>query len=75
MTQILQSATSKATSKDISVKATARFDVSSAFKKLLLHISRANQRLALLELDDDQLKDIGVTRREAEREAKKWFGS
>lgn len=75
MAQILRSAAPKATRRDRSGKKTPFFGASSVFKKLLLHISRANQRLALSELDDDQLKDIGVSRREAEREAKKWFGS
>ena len=35
--------------------------------------SRRRQRHALLELDDDRLADIGVTRQQAEQEARKPF--
>jgi uncharacterized protein YjiS (DUF1127 family) len=40
---------------------------------LMRGLERANQREDLSELNDFQLADIGVTRREAEREAGKWF--
>ncbi|OCW58744.1 DUF1127 domain-containing protein [Hoeflea olei] len=36
---------------------------------------RRRQRLHLGELDDHLLKDIGVSRREARREASRWFFS
>jgi uncharacterized protein YjiS (DUF1127 family) len=35
--------------------------------------SRRRQRQALIELDDDRLADIGVSRQQAEREAGKPF--
>jgi uncharacterized protein YjiS (DUF1127 family) len=35
--------------------------------------SRRCQRRALLELDDDRLADIGVSRQQAEQEARKLF--
>lgn len=34
---------------------------------------RRRGRQALLELDDRLLKDIGVTREQAERQSRKWF--
>jgi uncharacterized protein YjiS (DUF1127 family) len=45
----------------------------SAIGRLMRLIDRSNQRCDLSELDDFLLADIGVTRREAEREAGKWF--
>jgi uncharacterized protein YjiS (DUF1127 family) len=45
----------------------------SALRWLMRLLDRANQRNDLSELSDFQLADIGVTRREAEREAGKWF--
>jgi uncharacterized protein YjiS (DUF1127 family) len=45
----------------------------SALQWLMRGLERANQRGDLSELSDGQLADIGVTRREAEREAGKWF--
>jgi uncharacterized protein YjiS (DUF1127 family) len=43
------------------------------FRALVLWINRAEQRRALAELDDDQLRDIGKTRREALFESRKPF--
>jgi uncharacterized protein YjiS (DUF1127 family) len=40
---------------------------------LMRLLDRAKQRNDLSALSDDQLADIGVTRREAAREAGKWF--
>jgi uncharacterized protein YjiS (DUF1127 family) len=34
---------------------------------------RRHERQAILELDDRLLNDVGVTRDEAERQARKWF--
>ena len=45
----------------------------SAPAALMRLLDRSKQRSDLSELTDDQLADIGVTRREAEREAGKWF--
>jgi uncharacterized protein YjiS (DUF1127 family) len=45
----------------------------SALRWLMRLLDRANQRNDLSELSDGQLADIGVTRREAEREAGKWL--
>jgi uncharacterized protein YjiS (DUF1127 family) len=44
-----------------------------AFEKLMQLMERAHQRRALLELEEDQLDDIGITRAEARREAGKRF--
>ncbi len=38
-----------------------------------LALQKAGQRRRLLELDDDQLSDIGITREDAVREARKGF--
>ncbi len=38
-----------------------------------LWVSRAKQRSRLADLDDRLLADIGITRAEAEAEARKWF--
>ncbi len=38
-----------------------------------LALQKAGQRHRLLELDDDQLSDIGITREDAVREARKGF--
>ena len=43
------------------------------FNRLLLWQERASQRQALSSLDDRMLRDIGVTRAEAERESGKPF--
>jgi uncharacterized protein YjiS (DUF1127 family) len=45
----------------------------SAIEWLMRFQDRANQRRDLSELTECQLADIGVTRREAAREAGKWF--
>jgi uncharacterized protein YjiS (DUF1127 family) len=45
----------------------------SALEWLMLLLDRAKQRNDLSELTDFQLADIGLSRREAEREAGKWF--
>jgi uncharacterized protein YjiS (DUF1127 family) len=50
-----------------------RIGFKSAIEWLMRLLDRANQRSDLSELSDFQLADIGVTRREAEREAGKWF--
>jgi uncharacterized protein YjiS (DUF1127 family) len=42
-------------------------------KAYALAIERSKQRRQLLEMDDRQLKDIGITRIEAEQEARKPF--
>ena len=46
---------------------------SSALHWLMRLLDRAKQRNDLCELTDVQLADIGLSRREAEREAGKWF--
>jgi uncharacterized protein YjiS (DUF1127 family) len=43
----------------------------NAIGKLMQLIERAHQRKALAELDKDQLDDIGISREEARREARK----
>ncbi len=43
------------------------------FETLWLWQTRAEQRMRLLTLDDHELRDIGVTRAEAEAEARKPF--
>jgi uncharacterized protein YjiS (DUF1127 family) len=43
------------------------------FDWLMRRLEMSNQRNDLSELSEFQLADIGVTRREAEREAGKWF--
>jgi uncharacterized protein YjiS (DUF1127 family) len=50
-----------------------RIGFSNAVDWLMRFQDRANQRIDLSELSDSQLADIGVTRRQAEREARKWF--
>ena len=45
----------------------------SALAALMRLLDRSKQRSDLSELTDIQLADIGVSRREAEREAGKWF--
>lgn len=45
----------------------------AVWQKLEIWQERANQRHRLLELDERLLKDIGVSRAEAEREAQKPF--
>ncbi|GAB4349184.1 MAG: hypothetical protein Kow006_10560 [Gammaproteobacteria bacterium] len=47
--------------------------VTTGWQQLELWQERANQRHRLLELDDRLLKDIGISRAEAEREARKPF--
>lgn len=42
-------------------------------RALDLALCKAEQRRQLLELDDDQLADIGLTRRAAREEAKKYL--
>jgi uncharacterized protein YjiS (DUF1127 family) len=42
-------------------------------RQLLIELQKARQRGILLELDDRLLQDIGVTREEARREARKPF--
>ena len=42
-------------------------------RQLLIELQKARQRGLLLELDDRFLQDIGVTREEARREARKPF--
>jgi uncharacterized protein YjiS (DUF1127 family) len=41
-------------------------------KRLAAWVGRRRQRALLAELTDDQLRDIGLTRREADREASSW---
>jgi uncharacterized protein YjiS (DUF1127 family) len=50
-----------------------RVGIRSVVDWLMRLLERANQRRDLSELSDNQLADIGVTRREAAREAGKWF--
>jgi uncharacterized protein YjiS (DUF1127 family) len=50
-----------------------RGSAQTALGWLMRCLERANQRNDLSELSESQLADIGVTRREAEREAGKWF--
>ncbi len=40
---------------------------------IVLAARRAEERRTLLELDADRLRDIGVIRHEARREASRWF--
>ena len=49
------------------------FAAGSFLDWLLRFLDRSKQRDDLSELDDGQLADIGLTRREAKREAGKWF--
>ena len=48
-------------------------NAASALAALMRLLDRAKQRNDLSELTDVQLADIGVTRREAERESGKWL--
>jgi uncharacterized protein YjiS (DUF1127 family) len=50
-----------------------RISFKSVVDWLMCFQDRANQRRDLSELSECQLADIGVTRREAAREAGKWF--
>jgi uncharacterized protein YjiS (DUF1127 family) len=50
-----------------------RIGLRSGVEWLMRLLDRSNQRIDLSELSDSQLADIGLTRREAEREAGKWF--
>ena len=45
-------------------------DIAPALARLW---QRRRQRQALLELDDRLLKDIGLTREQAQRQAARWF--
>ena len=47
--------------------------VAHGFKQVWVMWDRQRQRRALVELDDHQLKDIGKTREEALKEARKPF--
>ncbi len=47
--------------------------VDRAFETLWLWQTRAGERMHLLTLDDHELRDIGITRAEAEAEARKPF--
>jgi uncharacterized protein YjiS (DUF1127 family) len=44
-----------------------------AFRRIVLWNQKHRQRRALLELDDHQLSDIGISREAARREAAKYF--
>lgn len=50
-----------------------KWSMGAVIAMLLQWHERAHQRRALLTLDDRMLKDIGVSRAEAEREANKPF--
>lgn len=51
-----------------------RHQLTSRFsKRLWCWFQRSRQRRALLRLDQRMLKDIGISRCDAEREAAKWF--
>ena len=47
--------------------------LAAAWRLIVRSIDRSNQRRALAEMEDHMLRDIGITRVEAAREAGKWF--
>jgi uncharacterized protein YjiS (DUF1127 family) len=51
----------------------ARFSLASALTRLEAILERRRSRKALLEMTDDQLKDIGLSRSEAHGEAYRPF--
>ena len=51
----------------------ARFSLTSALTRLEAILERRRSRKALLEMTDDQLKDIGLSRSEAHGEAYRPF--
>lgn len=54
------------------VRPALRLQVDRAFARVKLWRYRQRQRAALRSLDDDRLKDIGVTRAAAEREGRRY---
>ena len=51
----------------------SRFSVNSMLARLEWQFDKRRSRSALLDLSDDLLKDIGVSRLDANREARRWF--
>jgi uncharacterized protein YjiS (DUF1127 family) len=58
---------------DISQSSGPRFSVTSAAAWLERQLERRRSRKALLEMSDDQLKDIGLSRSDADGEARRRF--
>lgn len=50
-----------------------RRSVAGVAATLQLWREKSRQRRALRDLDEHQLADVGITRWDAEREARKWF--
>jgi len=48
-------------------------DICTAYRRTLWLKQRQNTRQQLLDLSDDQLKDIGISREAAQKEANKFF--
>ena len=58
---------------DISQSNGSRFSVTSALAWLEAQLERRRSRMALLEMSDEQLKDIGLSRSDADGEARRGF--
>jgi uncharacterized protein YjiS (DUF1127 family) len=58
---------------DISQSSTPRFSVMSIVARLERQLELRRSRMALLEMSDDQLKDIALSRADAYREAHRRF--
>lgn len=57
----------------IGVRSTVGSVLAALVNRLLLWQERSNERMKLLEMDDHMLKDIGISRAAAAREADKAF--
>lgn len=55
------------------IRSALSFDLSSALTDLITLMALVRQRAALSRMDDAQLRDLGLTRREAETEAQRPF--
>ena len=58
---------------DLEQTCDSAFSVTSRMAWLERQVKKRRSRKALLELSDDLLKDIGRSRLEANREARRWF--
>ena len=58
---------------DISQSKGSRFSLLSVVAWLERQLERRRSRIALLEMSDDQLKDIGLSRSDADGEARRRF--
>jgi uncharacterized protein YjiS (DUF1127 family) len=58
---------------DISQSNGSRFSLLSAVAWLERQLERRRSRIALLEMSDEQLKDIGLSRSDADGEARRRF--